>query len=277
MAIKMIGFPSRKRANAFDRLNSDCIRLIIEEINLMEAPKCSTLCALSRTSRRLYQLTMPVMYRHIKINFLDNRHLHLLQRLTNAGPQVQKQICTIHVTVHKGWTPQGDKLTAATLTSLCKQLPQLRQITWSGVVSLPPILLDVLSVRKISMVLPVYKWNETAPQWPNAPGSNLDFLTHSATSWLTRFHWGPNSERTFYQDFKKDLLAMLVRSSSSLTDLAILPATRNELRFPEMVSEFGKHVFPKLTSFRISENLDLFTTRELHIWGKQNAWCDLYE
>lgn len=243
----------------------------------MEAPKCSTLCALSRTSRRLYQLTMPTMYRHIKINLLDNRHLHLLQRLKNAGPQVQKPVRTIDITAQGGWTAEGDKRIVAILTSLCEQLPQIHQITWTGVISLPPSLLDVLSARKISMVLPVYKRNELIPSWPNARGSSFAFLTHSATSQLTRFHWGPDNNEAFYQDFKKDLLAMLVRSSSSLTDLAILPARKFELTFPEMISEFGKHVFPKLTSFRISEHLHLFTFRELDLWGKQNAWCNLYE
>ena len=76
----------------------------------MKTPKRSTLCALSRTSCRLYQLTMPIMYRHIKINLLDNRHLHLLQRLKNAGPQVQKLIRTIDITAHEGWTTEGDEM-----------------------------------------------------------------------------------------------------------------------------------------------------------------------
>ncbi|KAF1963573.1 hypothetical protein CC80DRAFT_530403 [Byssothecium circinans] len=262
-----------KLSQLLEKLDNDCIEVLLEHIYLTDR---KTLVQLSRSSRALYKLATPWLYRNMNFNLSNQAHLRLLHRLLKEGSSLPSfiRILRIYTNTDTGDLTETLEERLASVMALIKRLKSLTRITWIGHISFPDEVLDIIrKFPKAAFEIPgVETW--WTVKWPNCRGSNWNFLRHPAASQLTIFHFCPSMKSQLYPRFKRDLVQMLSRNTA-LKDFAISPTFVSYLDFPVMTSTFAKSNLPQLMSFTLQTMNNVFTPEELTIWGEKGGWDEL--
>jgi hypothetical protein len=144
---------------------------------------------------------------------------------------------------------------------------------------MPIFILDALNKKHLQSWMSVFTGKDERSSTPSVSLASLSqwqsVLTHSAASTLTSFIFQPVAEHQLYDDFKKDLVTMLTRSRV-LRTLNIQPDFLSEQTYPEMLNVFRACDLPRLQDLTThGNNVQIFTKRELAIWGAKDGWNNL--
>jgi hypothetical protein len=256
--------PGRTSSKLLEKLNDDCLNVFLEQVYLMDQ---RTLFKLSLASRYLYSLTRPWIYRDITVDLTKVTHGHLLRRLLRHGSRLPSFIRNLEIRLSIATEEDLQKF-----KKLISGLTNLKTLTCVGsVVGFPDSLADVFSKHhsKAALELPDEDWSRKRL---NIKEGRWGFFQHPAASQLTVFHFCPDLKDQLYYGFKTDLVGMLSRSTA-LRNFMVAPKFKQSIVFPEMKAVFVDNNFPQLESFTVNTIfLDIFTPRELSIWGEKGGW-----
>jgi hypothetical protein len=256
----------------FVKLNNDVLPLIFEQIYLADPADLLRTCLVSRD---FYLRSTHWLYRCIEFNFSQDSHFHLLQRLARGDTKLPSRIREIDFM-------NTDVAPLLPLYLFLSHLTNLTSLTWNGSVHIPAFVLD-----KIHTAFPGAQITINATQANDVGHEGLIgseplvpvcIFKHAASKHLTSFILHPAAKWEFYDDFKSDLVHMLL-SNSRLKILDVWDSfnTAATQAFPSMMSRMRGARLPQLEKLTLMTAMELFTISELTLWGRQGGWAKLEE
>ncbi|KAH7349139.1 hypothetical protein BKA66DRAFT_476961 [Pyrenochaeta sp. MPI-SDFR-AT-0127] len=255
-------------SSSFENVIDDVLGLIIEE--LCDEYTNSDLLNLCLVSRELYLFTIPYLYRSVKLNLARASHLQLLHRLVQPGSRLAGKIRVLGIL----GTGRDSAIRLSDLYVLFSRLTHLEQLDWEGSLNIPQFILESLHVRFPRARFTVDAFQTKLGIANNAPHLQYSVLNNPAGWQLTKFDFSPNYVSQLYGNLKYDLVSMLKRNRT-LWFLRIYEdqTLYGYKLYPEVLRHFRGGTFPPLTQLLLSSNI--FTSRELAIWGSRGGWDKL--
>jgi hypothetical protein len=249
-------------------LIDDVLRLILDEICLSLNDK-ETLLSTCLVSRQFYLLTVPYLYRNVRLDLTRPSHVHLVRRLIKPKSRFVTRIRMLSIT-------GTDKMTALRLLDLYvlfARITRLQQLEWRGCLSIPHPILETLSIRFPTAHVLVEASNTKLGVSANAPLPFYTILNHVAGRQLTYLEFKPVAVNQLYDGIKSDLMRMLTQTKT-LLDFRWFEDLHRTYEHPEMLDCFQHSSFPPLANFCLFSPT-LFTIVELRLWGKRGGWSEL--
>jgi hypothetical protein len=261
MRFKILG-----KSKESTQLNDDVLRLILDELCLGDQETLLSICSVSR---RFYILTVPYLYRNVRLDFARQSHLHLVRRLIKPKLPFAARIRTLSIT-------GTDKMTTLRLLDLYilfARITKLQQLEWRGCLSIPHLILETLSLRFPAARVSVEASNMKLGVSANAPLPLYTILNHMASRQLTHFEFIPANVDQLYVGIKADLMGMLMQTKT-LQHFRWLENFSETQQRPQMLDCFWYGSLPPLASFYLLSST-LFTINELRLWGRTGGWSEL--
>lgn len=227
------------------------------------------LCNMSLVSRRLYLLTVAILYRHVVLEEYALSHEDLLERLGHPRSRIPKHIRTIDVPVQKFLDenyPQKCKHIQTTLLGV----KNLKTLKWGASIPIPLEILDLIAARlpTANVALRIYCGNLSELH----SATPYTIFAHPASSQITRFEYTANSADSFYGNFKRDVTNM-IKNSQCLVHFKITSYYRPTITYPEYIGRFRGDELPHLKQFILkTPETAFFTNDELDLWGAKCGW-----
>jgi hypothetical protein len=258
------------KLSAIDKLNSDCLRLVFEQVYLAYPRKLLTL---SLVSAKFYSYAVPWIYQIITVDLSTARDLVLLHRLVRPSSQLPTYVRIITV---KAPDQIEDSSVMTDLVALFALLVNVKKVVWESTANIPTPILDSLRKFPSANIAINAVSNRSAATEIQESSSTLtlrSLLRHPITSsQLTEFCFVPTDVGQFYKSFKRDLIC-LITSNPSLQKLWIKAPEVVNVTFPEMTDKLQRGRLPRLQILRAETYLvELFTVEEFDIWGDRVGW-----
>ncbi|KAF2799424.1 hypothetical protein K505DRAFT_370963 [Melanomma pulvis-pyrius CBS 109.77] len=267
-----LGAINRPRPTSFEKLDDDVLHLVFEQVFLVNPADLPHTCLVSR---KFYLLSVPWLYRNVKIDFSRHAHRHLLLRLLREDSRLPAKIRELDLN-------NADAAALLDLYSVFSRLTNLKSLTWTGSIQIPLFVLKIVSTKfpraqiSIKATQGYHNWRgNVAILDPVIP---VNVLRHVASRQLTSFTLCPSHKGKYYEDFKLDLVLMLIHNPA---------LTRFEIRdifngsgsqtFADMLPIMRGSPLPQPKNFTLLTALDIFTTQELTLWGNKKGWNNLEE
>lgn len=251
-----------------ENIIDDVLGLIIEE--LYNEYSNNDLLNLCLVSRQLYLFTIPYLYRSVRLDFGRASHLRLLQRLVRPGSRLVEKIRILSIL----GTSRDSAIRLIDLYVLFSRLTYLQQLDWEGCLNIPHFILQTLHDRFPEARLNVDASQSRLGVAGSAPQPLYSVLNSPAGWQLAKFDFSPTCVAQVYANFKRDLVGMLKRNRT----LSFLRIYEDQTLYgyklyPELQRHFRGGTFPPITQLLLSS--DIFTSRELSMWGSRGGWDKL--
>ena len=257
----------------FAKLNNDVLLLIFEQVYLADFADLLRTCLVSRD---FYLRSTHWLYRRIEFNFSQVSHFHLLQRLARGDTELPSRIRELDFM-------DTDAAPLFPLYLFFSRLTNLTSLTWNGSIHIPAFVLDKIHTAfpGAQITINVTQANDDAGYEGLIglePLVSVCIFKHAASKHLTSFILHPAVKGEFYDDFKSDLVHMLL-SNSRLKILDVWDGfnTSATQAFPSMMSRMRGARLPQLERLTLMTAMELFTVSELALWGRQGGWAKLEE
>jgi hypothetical protein len=248
----------------------DILHLIIEGIYLDDEQE--TLLSICLVSRRFYVLTVPFLYRNVKLDFSRPSHAQLVQRLAKPGSRLARRIRVLGIA-------GTEKAAALRLLDLYRvlftRITNLQQLDWKGCLDIPQPILQALSVRFPTARLNLDATTARLGGPTRSPLPLPKLIGHVACRQLTHFDFKPIGISQLYEGIKPDLMHML-KQNEALQFFRWVEKFRPMPAHPEMVDYFRRHRLSRIKKLHLY-SYTLFTNTELRLWGQQGGWSELTE
>ncbi|OCL01270.1 hypothetical protein AOQ84DRAFT_393803 [Glonium stellatum] len=277
-------FPENQSMLSLQGLNDDVLRLIIGEI--FRDDDRLTLDAVSKVSRRLYQISVPWLYRRVIILFTARSHRALLLRLLKDGSKLLSFIRELRIKryLRSASEQQGQIL------ELLHRLKRLESFWWDDYCDMPDVFLNflhekwpnariIIDAEQVCPVRVKYSLNRnSAFVWPSS------YCLHT-------FIFRAARQYEFDRSFKLNLFRTIKRSPNlkilqiwdfvsgpfgNLDDMS--SELKNDCNLTTGVAEHEakSEDLPRLEELTLAGRiLPLFTQNELNVWGSNDGWAKL--
>lgn len=230
-------------------------------------------------SRRLYCLTIGVLYRDLSLDFSAASHIRLMRRLVHAKATLPRRIQTIRVESSRVdlSLEHSDALCA-----LFHRMTNLKLFGWTGPLGALWDLPDVIHTRFPKAIIEITDNHcfQFDPETEDDSDTEDDsetvrepittLLTHPVQSQVTHITLCLTSSTHLYGSFKEDLVEFL--NNNRILQLISI-RLRDEVSFPSHNAAFEKGEVPRPTVLDLGKTKTaVFTPQELKRWGKKGGF-----
>lgn len=264
-----IGWPPPPDMCHIDRVSTEILGLICEELQPFQGEK-EDLLALCSVSRRLYLVTIPYLYRNLRIDLTRASHIRLIQRLIHSGSQLTRKIQWLTIS----GTEKQTGFQFLDIDLLLSRLVRLREFAWNGSLDIPHQTLQTLRKQFPRARLRIGALQTRLQSLPaSAPAPSHATLLHPGCKHLRAFHFLSSGSGFLYTEFKRDLIHMLHHNPQLYSlhlDTYLEPWDKSLRDDPDLLNELQSGPLPRISSLILATSL--FTTGEIELCAQRGMF-----
>lgn len=255
------------RAFPLETLCEELVCLVVAHVEDL-----TDLCNMSLVSRRLYLLTVPILYRHVTLHAFRKSDVELLKQLSHPRTRMPQYIRTLHfpeqqIDLIKNHVEHYKRM----LTSLLK-VKNLRVFKWEAHEDIPSEILDTIATRFPCASIELHCFYGVYGGMTPVSTRPYSIFAHATRSQVTRFEFTTTDMSPFYRNFKEDVTNM-IKNDKCLIYFKIKSSNPATFVYPEYLGSFRGHDLPQLTHFILDiPGEAIFTHNELSLWGTKGGW-----